>query len=170
MALVATVGASTSNAYDTYANSIIYFADGMHPKADTWLALLQPDAESYLIQASRQIDTLKIVGGKYTQTMTSGVPDQALKFPRGCDYDDGTTYIPVEVKKAMYEQAVHLASNTGNTGERAELQRQGVSSFTLGDLSETYTGQATSWRELCDVAYNILRNAGFIMVTARIQP
>lgn len=168
MALVATVGASTANAYDTYANSATYFADGIHPKADTWLALTEPDASGYLIQATRQIDALKINGNKYTTTATSGVPDQALKFPRGCDYDDGSTFIPVEVKHAMFEQAVYLAESGDAAENRADLQRQGVKSFTLGDLSETYG--SSKGNVLCSLAYNMLLKAGMIRVTATIEP
>lgn len=168
MALVATVGASTANAYDTLANANTYFASGDHPKYSTWNALTDAEKTSYLIQATRQIDALKINGPKYTTTATSGVPDQALKFPRAVDYDDGTTFIPVRVKHAMFEQALFLADNLAGSEERLNLQRQGVKSFSLGDLSESYTGRGQ--RALCDLAYRMLLEAGLLLVTAKVQP
>lgn len=54
-------------------------------------------------------------------------------------YCDGT--VPNAVKYAQCEIALQLAQGTN---ERAEMQRQGVKSFSIGDLSETYTGTQNS--------------------------
>ena len=43
--------------------------------------------------------------------------------------------IPVEVKKATVEQALYILNGGG---ERAKLQAEGVKSYSIGDLSETF--------------------------------
>lgn len=54
---------------------------------------------------------------------------------------DSTSYIrliekvPVKVLRAVVEQALFISSGGG---ERSQLQAEGVKSFSLGDLSETY--------------------------------
>jgi len=164
MALDATVGGSSSNSYATRVESTTYFADGVHPKHATWTALDDNDKDEYLIMATTHIDMLDIKGGKSDTTTTSGVPDQALKFPRAADYDGGE-FIPVEVKKACYEQAIYLAEKMACVELRADLQRAGVKSASIGGaVSETFGGVKDQM--LCSTAYRILLNAGLIQITA----
>ena len=49
--------------------------------------------------------------------------------------------VPSAVKYAQCEIALETASGTSN---RVKLQRQGVKSFSLGNLSETYSGASNS--------------------------
>ena len=49
--------------------------------------------------------------------------------------------VPSAVKYAQCEIAFETASGTSN---RVKLQRQGVKSFSLGNLSETYSGASNS--------------------------
>lgn len=49
--------------------------------------------------------------------------------------------IPKEVKMATLEQALFIL---GGGGERAKLQSEGVQSYSIGDLHETYNGQGSS--------------------------
>ena len=58
--------------------------------------------------------------------------DQKLAFPRYPDEE-----IPETVKEACCEIALALLER-GNS-QRRKLQQEGVQSFTLGNLSETYT-------------------------------
>lgn len=162
LSVVATVGASTANSYDTVANADSYFE--AHPDWATWDKLNTSEKGRYMILATRMIDAENIDGDKYDTTTTSGVPDQALRFPRAVDYLDGTLIIPVPVKHATYEQAVYLAkSGTNNT--RAELQAQGVRSVSIGDVTETYGGNPEGWTQLCKKARKLLVSAGIIRLS-----
>jgi hypothetical protein len=163
MALVATVGGATSNSYGTRAEANAYFQLGMHPKSLTWFNLADEAKDEYLVLATAQIDALPIKGAKYDTAMTSGVPDQRLKFPRGADYDDSTSYIPAAVKQATYEQSVWLAQGGGGSS-RELLQAQGVKSVTIGDVSESY-GDSTfrnPFSQLSPMAKNILMASGVL--------
>lgn len=162
-ALVATVGAATANSYVTVAEAATYFEH--HPDGATWTALASDTVRGqYLILATTNIDMEPIDGDKYNNGTTSGVPNQALRFPRPVDYDTAK-YIPVAVKKACYEQALYVAK-TGTASTRATLQDQGVTSISIGDTSESYGGRA-SGSKLGPEAKRILANAGLLKTTGR---
>ena len=164
MALVSTVGASTSNSYVSRLEADAYFQLGMHPNALKWHDQKYEAKDAYLIQATRMIDACPINGSKYDTNLTSGVPDQSLKFPRAQDYDDSAEYIPSDIKTATYEQAIWLVS-MGSSDTREQLQMQGVTSASIGDVSETYSGALSSAdpvHRLCPTAKAILKNGGFL--------
>lgn len=73
--------------------------------------------------------------------------------------------IPIEVKYAAMEQALYIS---GGGGERARLQAEGVKSYSIGDLSETFGdgqgGGATAY--LTPEAKGFLK--GFISKIGRI--
>jgi len=164
MALDATVGGASANAYDTQANATTYFASGMHKDNAVWTALTSDQRDELLIEATMQIDMEHIDGGKYDTDLTSGVPDQRLRFPRVIDYDDGTTFVPLSVKEAMYEQAIWLAkyrpADTATT--RRALQAEGVTRVKIGDVEEEYGGTRPGLHkgsQLCERAWQILNAA-----------
>ncbi len=138
MALDATVGDAAANSYVTRAEAAAYFAETINYAL--WLALSTADQDTLLMSATTNIDAQNINLPKYTTTETSGVPDQGLKFPRTADYDDGSQFIPANVKKATYEQALWRAKGED---KRAQMQAQGVRSKTIGDVSETYAATMT---------------------------
>jgi hypothetical protein len=165
--LVATAGGSTSNSYVTVAEANAYFEE--HPEFAAWDKLATASGkERYLMTATRIIDRQPIDGGKYDTTTTSGVPDQALKFPRAADYDGGV-FIPVEVKEATYEQALYLAKVGGPSNTRAVLQAQGVTAASVDSVSETY-GKGATAAGLCPEATRILTAAGFLALGAEMTP
>lgn len=137
LSLTATAGSSSANSYVTIAEADAYFL--AHPDFTTWDALDTPTKQRHLIRATREIDLEAINGTKYdTSISTAGAPTQPLKFPRGQDVSsNGTKYIPVSVKNACYEQALANVRSGGST-TRADLQAQGVTSITIGDVSESY--------------------------------
>jgi hypothetical protein len=119
-------------------------------KMSAWNALNDADQEILLKKATLIIDRQPLVGYKATET-------QALAFPRTIysevpnelynspifysDHWYTQTAVPNEVKYAQCEIAIEMVTGTSN---RASLQRQGVKSFTLGNLSETYSGAQNS--------------------------
>lgn len=169
MPLVATVGAADANSYVGLTEANAYLAAGAHLQAAAWTALDDTQKAAALITATRQIDRLRFWGCKYSEL-------QALQFPREyCNWKFNE--IPKELREAVMEQAVSLAPNiaTGGQSTRERLQSQGVESYSIGDLSETFatsrTDQAvTSSAEskLCQDARILL--AGFIRRTGQVKP
>lgn len=141
MALVATVGAATSNSYVTQTEADSYFASGMHEGNVDWAAVADSDGQDeFLIKATYHIDRQRLKGSKADNTLDgSGVPSQALHFPRAEDNDTGTEFIPIEIKQATYEQALFLIRQVSNV--RQQLQAEGVKSAKIDDVMETYGGR-----------------------------
>jgi hypothetical protein len=97
---------------------------------------------------TRRIDALPLRGSKHDTTITAGVPDQLLQFPRiidgvTLDYNStsGVAIVRQDVKWACLEEAIAILA-TG-AGGRRQLQEEGVQSFSIGGkLSETFIAGA----------------------------
>ena len=103
-----------------------YFSDRLH--ADAWAEASDADKEKALAMATKAIDRQPLRGRK-TET------GQALAFPR---YPDAE--IPQNVKEACCEEALTILER-GNS-QRRKLQQEGVQSFSLGNMSETFAAGA----------------------------
>lgn len=128
----------------------------------TWDGLTDANKEIYLKKATKRIDRQILRGIKAVDTQT-------LEFPRAIktygNYYDTPVYgvnpgrfndvvvetevsqrvIDANVEEALSNSLVD-AGTSSNGSERTKLQAQGVKSFTLGDLSETYgTGLSSSY-------------------------
>src|SRR5215208_5039850 len=113
MAIIATIGGSTSNSYCTLAEAEIYFADrigkddnGNWNKTSAGISRTDAEKSAALVTATRRIDEEQFRGFKVST-------DQALKWPRvGVNDEDGipfsTTSIPERVKQAVYNTAREL--------------------------------------------------------------
>ena len=108
--------------YCTIEEANEYFSGRLH--AESWEQADDSTKEKALQQATRAIDR-QLLRGRKTN------PEQGLAFPR---YPD--TEIPEAVKEACCEEALALLER-GNS-QRRKLQQEGVQSFTLGNMSETY--------------------------------
>jgi hypothetical protein len=118
--------ATTTTAYVTKEEAEIYFTSRLH--VDPWLDASDSDKQATLAMATRAIDRLTLKGRK-------AALGQSLAFPRHPDTD-----VPVAVKDACCEEALALLGR-GNS-QRRKLQQEGVQSFTLGNMSETYAAGA----------------------------
>ena len=114
------------NSYIDIEEANEYFAGRLH--AESWGQADSETKEKALKQATKIIDRQRLNGRKTN-------PSQPLVFPR---YPD--TEIPEEVKEACCEEALALLER-GNS-QRLKLQQEGVQSFTLGNMSESYTAGA----------------------------
>ena len=112
----------TTTAYVTKEEAEIYFTSRLH--VDPWLDASDSDKQAALAMATRAIDRLTLKGRK-------AALGQSLAFPRHPDTD-----VPVAVKDACCEEALALLGR-GNS-QRRKLQAEGITSITLGSLSETY--------------------------------
>lgn len=114
------------NSYIDIEEANKYFAGRLH--AERWGETSDADKEKALRQATRSIDRMPLRGRKTDL-------HQPLAFPR---YPD--TEIPEAVKEACCEIALALLER-GNS-QRRKLQQEGVQSFSLGNMSETYAAGA----------------------------
>ena len=103
-----------------------YFKKRLH--AESWGETSDADKEKALRQATKEIDRQLLKGRKATEA-------QELAFPRHPD-----TEVPEAVKEACCEIALALLER-GNS-QRRKLQQEGVQSFTLGNMSETFAAGA----------------------------
>ena len=112
--------------YVSLAEANEYFSDRLH--ADAWAEASDADKEKALAMATKAIDRQPLKGRKTD-------PAQKLAFPR---YPD--TEIPATVKETCCEEALALLER-GNS-QRRKLQQEGVQSFSLGNMSETFAAGA----------------------------
>ena len=103
-----------------------YFKNRLH--AESWGQADESTKEKALKQATRAIDRQPLRGRKSDR-------EQTLAFPR---YPD--TEIPKEVQEACCEEALAILES-GNS-QRRKLQQEGVQSFSLGNMSETFAAGA----------------------------
>jgi len=113
-------------AYVTVEEAATYFASRLH--SEVWTQAADADKQKALVMATRAIDRQILRGRK-----TDAGQDRA--FPR---YPD--TAVPQAVKDATCEEALALLES-GNS-QRRKLQQEGVQSFSLGNMSETYAAGA----------------------------
>jgi len=115
-----------SGSYCTIEYADEYFKNRLH--AESWGQTDESTKEKALKQATKIIDRQPLRGRKTN-------PEQELAFPR---YPD--TEVPAAVKEACCEEALAMLER-GNS-QRRKLQQEGVQSFALGNMSETYVAGA----------------------------
>jgi hypothetical protein len=158
-----TVGA---DAYIDIAGADGYFSSRLY--SDTWTNAADTDKEKALKQATRVIDRQPLKGRPVDL-------DQLLAFPR-CYLAPGAppsqysfdtppgwwceVEVPRAVKNATCEEALALLER-GNS-QRLNLQQEGVQSFSIGNLSETYapgSGRGLLSREAKELLRSYLAGA-----------
>lgn len=106
---------------DKYVVNYYAYKDEAHLR---WFSLPDTSKTTLLLRACAEIESMQFLG-------TKASTEQAMSFPRR-----PFTGVPEPIKAAQVELALHYTDEQAS--KRRELQSQGVSSFTLGDLSETY--------------------------------
>ena len=125
-----------------------------------WEGLDEADKIASLLSACADIEALPFGG----RAMVAG---QAMAFPRLPYQYTRAAEIPERVKHAQVEFALWQLddTSTAQAEQRQALQAQGVESFSVGDLSESYTTGATAQPTalMCAKVANLLapyRNGG----------
>lgn len=158
---------------DTYV--LVTDADAYFEKrlfVEAWETADTATKEKALMMATAKIDMQPLRGRKATL-------EQELQFPRSIHVDTAYPYTnpyydplkgntPVypawyteeevsrDVVYATCEEALAILKGAETANQRAELQRQGVSTFRLGNLSESFTGGSTGYRLLSVEAAQLL--------------
>ncbi len=127
--------------YVTAEEATTYFASRLH--AEAWTAAADVDKQKALDMATRVIDRTPVAGVKAAY-------NQVNQFPR---YPDAE--VPQAVKDATCEEALALLERGNN--QRRKLQAEGVTSFTVGGLSETYAAGVRGGGLVSQEAKELLR-------------
>lgn len=167
-----------TNTYISLADAETYVSNRLG--ATTWDAATDANKEKALIMATKAVDRLNLYGVKKTTS-------QALQFPR-CYPKLHSTYIkdvnstpeinelwtcesstPQAVLDAVVEESMKLVDDYASGSDantRRQLQADGVKSFTLSKLSETYgnTGSSVSLRsrEAQELLDTYIANSSFV--------
>jgi hypothetical protein len=124
-----------SNSYSWLGDAETYF--NTRYGASAWAGLAASAKEDILITAASVIDNaFKYVGSR----LDSG---QTLEFPRflrrgDLSNADDMRFIPREVFEAVMEQAWSIYNSGKPESDRKQLQAEGVSSISIGRVSESY--------------------------------
>lgn len=139
------------NSYLDVIEADVYFNNRL--ASDTWANTNDDNKARALIMATKKIDRLAFKGTKADYK-------QKLQFPRALKTDykhtpfshlDGTNkayqpppiivenVVSQSVKDAVCEETLALLENINN--KRIKLQQQGVTSYSIGDLREVYSGK-----------------------------
>lgn len=103
------------------------FAQKYIIETEKWNDLTDEVKEKYLRKSAQNIDKYIFIGKKTNSTQT-------MQFPRDID-GIFFNFIPEEIKNAQIIEAFSLINGKN---KRLELQKEGVESFRIGDLSETF--------------------------------
>ncbi len=134
------------DSYVTISEADAYFSNTLN--TDVWDNTDETTKEKALKMATRQIDRLPFAGRKLDI-------NQSLEFPRTTTNIAFTDGIPNEITYATCEQALFLLQGGS---KRQELQKQGVKSYSLGDLSETFADNLSdAQKTICPEALSYLR-------------
>ena len=142
-----------TDSYIAVATADAYFGSRLY--ADPWTAADATTKEAALKMATKAIDRLRLRGRTKTDNQTLAFPrcyptlDRSVTMlANGAQlYMDGNfaceASTPQRVLDAACEEALALLRE-GAENNRRRLQAQGVSSFKLGDLSETFRSGGAS--------------------------
>jgi hypothetical protein len=145
----AELGGAGSNSYVTLEEAEAYFAARLN--ADAWDAASESLQQKALLTACRAIEACRISINRPRYDYGAGLSQleydplapyqvtQRLSFPRQRDRDMAGTYmIPQAVRDAQCEEAIALLEIGNQDARRAALRAEGVRSFSIDGLSETY--------------------------------
>lgn len=136
IAIVSTLGGEDSNSLLSLEAVDAYFSVSF--ESEEWEAIEEETRKKCLIQATRDFSALAFYGVPVTET-------QALYFPRYLRGVCDGTYLPRSVADAFCEHCLDVARAKADTksatasAKRARLRADGVTSYRIGDLSETFS-------------------------------
>jgi hypothetical protein len=163
-----------TDTYISVANASVYVTNNYistDSKRVAWFTLTDADKEIFLKKATKKIDRQRLRGIKAIFTQTLAFPRAIETEHYNAEYYKNISIINYSgyvvepevsqiVKDAEVEEALSIMQDNNMSNKRAELQAQGVKSFSLGSLSETYvvTGASnTETQLLSNEAKELLR-------------
>lgn len=137
MAIDATPAGANADSYLTVAAADALAGADLGPEVDAWLALDDQTPadlarkEAALKRATREIDAyLRSGWARYSTT-------QALRFPRSIDVADEEPFIPVDLQRATYQQAIYINKNATILAAANRRRARNVTTASEPDVSYT---------------------------------
>lgn len=155
LTLVATAGAHTANTYISLADAETVLEGCANTTA--WTAATTAQKNTALVQATREIDSLNLLGYKYYEYPEGSTSYQPLHFPTTETVYDGSPYIPDVVKTATALQAVFVLRRGDAPQDTAAMIASGVKSHSAGAFSESYV-TPSSKSIVCPEARSVMRD------------
>ncbi len=167
LTLVATAGAKTANTYVTLAAAKDIVLEYLTHITSAWEAAADATRNIALVQATKDIDSIRCKGTKYHTEIDEGDDDwQPLQFPRADDStDDDSLYIPDRVERATVLQACYLLRSGSAAQKTFDTMGAGIVGRGTGRLSETFDPNKAS--RVCQEARAELRP--WIITSVRIE-
>lgn len=141
-----------ANPYLTVVEADDYFETRLYSEA--WAALTDVDKEKALYMATRKIESLPIAGSKVSTDQTLQFPRRIYSWSQGAMVDE--VEVSQEVKDAVCEEALSIITTFKTASKRAEMQAQGVKSFSIDGVSETFAGGSRGDRLISRIAEQLL--------------
>jgi len=143
--------------YITVTEANTYFTTRLN--SSTWTSATAGDKASAIRMATQAINSLPFKGRKYDPGQANAFP-RYIPLARGGYYlaeedDSGNLITPQIVKDACAEECLELLTS-GNSSRRA-LQNEGVTSFRILELSETFATPSEVPRLTSFVARQLLK-------------
>jgi len=124
--------------YLTQIEATQYITDH-YPSTDekliAWNLLSTGDKDAYLRKSAQTIDKQPLIGYKAVYAQPMAFPRRIRSYDPSLQQFIPEVVAPDAVKWAQVELALELMTGPN---ERAQLQREGVKSFSVGNLSESY--------------------------------
>lgn len=137
MALDATVGGASANAYAEVTDGDAYFDDRLY--STDWTGASDPNKSAALIMATRLLDTLCYEGTAASSTQALAFPRSGLTTPNG--YATSTTAIPRLIKEAMYELALLLLGS--DITKQKDQALEGLTKLKAGSVELGFKNEIT---------------------------
>ncbi len=172
--LVQTPGAYNSNTYVTLSDAETILESALASTVAAWDAACANVKNRALVNATRQIDNLRLAGEKYYSGRTESdlTLNQALHFPTTANKDtDDDLYIPQEVENATALQAAYLLRIASSSIGSEAANINGVKRRQIGHTEEEYFGSSTSksgLNKICDEAMEELNGNQWVIHTTRL--
>lgn len=169
LTLVTTPGAYNANSYISLADAETVMEGVPTAMKTVWAAASNADKNAALVQATRDIDTLRLLGDKYyTETDEESDDYQALHFPVSSNYSDseGGLYIPAKVEEATVIQAHYLLRCGYQIQQAADTESTGVQSVSIGNFSTSYRAGGRR-KTVCDDAMR--RLGSWVIHTVKVE-
>lgn len=157
LTLVATAGANNANTYITLTDAETVMLEYLSHITSGWTAASDSNKNIALVQATRDIDNLRLSGEKYNEGYDeNNALYQPLHFPTTEDVNDsGALYIPAAVERATVLQAAWLLKNAADMQEAAEMANRGITRIQVGHFEAEYNHSRI--RRICPEALNELK-------------
>lgn len=152
-----------TNSYVNVAEADAYFVDRVHN--EDWDGIGVNIQEEALVTATGLLDLLTWQGVSASETQSLAFPRAGYYYSksrnRNIEFDSDATEVPLLVKTATYELALHLIQNATVLESRAEVEDLSIGTIKLEDIRPVAIIPNRILRYISDFLVNSGSNAWF---------